>query len=51
MENNELLKECKVFLQRICYTVGETITEYHWREANALSSMIDDNINKIEQDE
>lgn len=47
--DEELLQECKIFLERICNTVGETITEYHWRDAAALSSMIDDNINKIKE--
>lgn len=34
--------EVLIFLEHIANSVGETITEYHWREAIGLIQMIED---------
>lgn len=46
MSDKELLAAIKPFMERICETTGEIITEYHWREAAAISAMIDDNLSE-----
>jgi hypothetical protein len=42
MERNILDSEIKIFLNNIANNVGDTINEYHWREASALMVQIDE---------
>jgi len=43
MEENYLNEEIYKFLDKISNTVGETITEYHWREVCDLMKAMEDN--------
>lgn len=48
MSDKELLLRCQEFLENIIDNIGEITTEYHWREAAGLSSMIDDSISELD---
>lgn len=50
MKRDNLDKEIKRFLNNITDTVGDTITEYHWREACELMIKIDEvNPNNVKE--
>lgn len=49
MTDKELLIECQVFLEHIINNIGEITTEYTWRDATALSSMISDSLVELDE--